>query len=107
MQLAEEWIIWDDLVERLRSTVKISKISCTQLVNVGTADPYVELVIGQTKQKTPYLTDAVNPEWTGLEFEFREGENTNHVKRCEWIYHFHRSIRSPHFHTDWHLAVFD
>eukprot|EP00750_Incisomonas_marina_P001495 INCI11286.1.p1 GENE.INCI11286.1~~INCI11286.1.p1 ORF type:complete len:593 (-),score=110.53 INCI11286.1:1077-2855(-) len=100
--LAEEWIIWDDLVERLRSTVKISKISCTQLVNVGTADPYVELVIGQTKQKTPYLTDAVNPEWTGLEFEFREGENTNHVKRSN-----SNVDMTPFFQRELTIKVYD
>ena len=44
---------------------------------------YVEMVIGKTKLKTPSLTDAVNPEWVGLELVFREGENINHVKRGE------------------------
>ena len=76
-KLAMEWLLWDELTTRLRCKVVISNISAEDLIDPGHADPYVKVVIGGVKHKTPYLTDAKYPAWPTETFVFREGEDGN------------------------------
>ncbi len=46
---------------------------------------YVKLIVGNSKRKTPVMEDATAPSWEGMQFVFREHEDTNrNVGKLWW-----------------------